>query len=898
MMFRVHFADGKEHGNHGSTDPIGHGPASAWPDGKGGVQVTATVDNAFHLADIEQLRTEIRRLDLRLPAVDDTAALFQPLAIGDRHLANRFCVQPMEGADALPDGAPGRLTYRRYERYARGGFALIWVEATAVREDGRSNPRQLFLRECTVEQFAEFTAAVRKAAIEEFDREVLLVLQLTHSGRHSAPDGVPLPVIAHHCPELDRVYGVPAGFPLVADDELDRLKDAYAVSARLALEAGFDGVDIKCCHGNLLAELHAAHTRPGRYGGSFENRTRLLRDILALARGRAPGLLLAVRLSACDGLAHPYGFGVRGGGGVSPDLEEPVRLAKLLRREGASILNVSLGTPGVNPYADEHPLVSLDRSVRLSGAIQEAVPDLPVVSGAYSWLRQFIPNVAAGVIAEGGSAIAGLGRAALAYPDTPKDILATGRVTPEDCCVLCTACIQLLRDGGTAGCVVRDSGVYGPEYRNRRRFAQDHLVQEARRCHSCVPAPCSIACPAHIDVPGFIRAFASGDMDEAFQIIRRSNLLPEMCSHLCPVWMQCEGACVETTFTGKAVPIQDIQYVVCWAARQQGLTALRLPAERTGRRVAVVGGGVAGVACATALLEAGHKVIIVERDLSLGGTPDSVIRAARFPGGHAEIAAMLRPALDTGALEVRHGQALGDGIALRDLREEYDAVLLATGLWAEQSPGGGEGVVDALTFLREAKGGAIASVPARVAVLGGGDCAMDAAALVCELGVVDLYIVYAGSFADMHWHMPEGWFANSGAHAMMLTEPLGYEWDEAGGLAGVRVCRTELGDPGVAGLRRPVRVEGGESLLRVDMVIEAMGLGVTAGLRDALKDIAFTEEGLVQTTGMGSYATSLPRVFAAGGLVNGGASVAECVAEGMQAAKEIDTFLSGSAVEG
>ncbi len=839
--------------------------------------MAVSVDGTFHLSDVGQLRAEVHRQRLELPVSDDVAPLSEPLAIGDRSLVNRFCVQPMEGADALLDGAPGPLTQRRYERFARGGSALIWVEATAVAQEACSNPRQLYLHARNLAPFAEFVAAVRSAAVEVFGRDVVLILQLTHSGRHSAPDGVPCPVIAHHCPELDSVHDVSPDHPLIADDELDRLKDAYVESARLAAEAGFDGVDIKCCHGNLLAELHGAFTRNGEYGGTFENRTRLLRGVLEEIRETVPGLLLASRMSACDGLPYPYGFGVCRAGGVSPDLEEPTRLAALLREAGVSILNVSSGTPGVKPRAGEHPLVSLDRSVRLAGAIQEAVPGLPVVSVGYSWLRHLLPHVAAGVVESGRSAIVGVGRSALAYPAAAVDVLTAGAMVPEKCCILCTACMQLLRDGGTAGCVVRDSGVYGAEYRNRRRFAQDHLVEEARRCHACAPAPCSAACPTHIDVPAFVKAFERGDADEAYRIIRQANALPEMCSHLCPVWMQCEGACVETTFGSKAIPIQDIQYAVCWAARHEGSIGVRLPAKRTGRRVAVVGGGVAGVACATVLLESGHEVVIFERDQALGGTPTAVIRGARFPANHPETEAVLGPAIEAGALKVHLGRRLGEAIALDELRREYDAVLLATGLWEERTLGKGEGVLDALTFLRRFKEGTVDSVPARVAVLGGDDCAMDAAAAVRELGAEGLYVVYSGSFADMHWHLPEGWFRDSGAHALMLTEPLGYEWDASGVLTGVRVRSRAAGAV--------------ESVLSVDMVIEAMGLGVDAGLKDALTGIAFAENGLVQTPGPGTFATTLDKVFAAGALINGGASVAQCVAEGMQAAEEIDAFL-------
>jgi len=275
--------------------------------------------------------------------------------------------------------------------------------------------------------------------------------------------------------------------------------------------------------------------------------------------------------------------------------------------------------------------------------------------------------------------------------------------------------------------------------------------------------------------------------------------------------------------------------------------------------------------------------VLFERDRALGGTPATVIRSARFPAGHPEVDTMLKPAIESGSLEVRFGQRLGEDIVLDELRREYDVVLLAAGLWGERTLGRGQGVFDSLTFLRDAKRGVLDSVPARVAVLGGSDCAMDAASVVCELGAEDLYIVYSGSFADMHWHMPEGWFRDSGAHALMMTEPLGYERDASGTLSGVRVRSAASG--------------AAESVLPVEMVIEAMGLGIDDGLRNALAGIAFTEDGFMHTAGPETFETALGGVFVAGGLINGGASVAQCVAEGMRAAEEIDTFLKSRTVE-
>lgn len=868
-------------------------------------------DQTFHLKNLNQLCSEIKRLDLDIPIAEDFSLLGEQLDIGGKLMANRFCVQPMEGCDAQPDGSPGRLTFRRYTRYAQGGFGLIWLEATAVLEKARSNPAQLYLHKHNVEMYAELVRAIRKAALNGFGRDVIVVLQLAHSGRYSKPDGALKPIIAHHNPVLDPIQGISENYPLVTDDYLDRLQDTYVETARLAAEAGFDGVDMKSCHKDLLSGLLASFTKPGKYGGSFENRTRFLRETFATIKEDVPGLFLTTRMSVYDAINYPYGFGVDKDDYSTPDLTEPVKLVEMLRETGIPVLNISIGNPYSNPrlgrlfdipagdmsIPDEHPLECLDRFIGITRKIQRAFPDLPVVGCGYSWLRQFIPYVAAGVVKSGGAAIIGIGRGAFAYPEAVMDILETGRMEPTKCCITCSACIQLMHDGGMTGCVIRDSEIYGPEYRYRRRFALDHLREEACRCHYCEAATCTFACPAHIDIPAFVKAFADDDIGKAYEVIRRSNVLPEMCSQLCPTWMLCEGDCIETTLTGNSIPIRDIQYVICWLARDQGLAGISIPETRSGKKIAIVGGGPAGVACAVKLLEKGHNVVIIERDEQLGGMPQSIIRASRFVGAQAEIDAILQPALKAGRLEVRFGQKLGKGITLESLREQYNAVFLAAGLWQEFSLGKAEGVIDALTFLRKAKSGELKSIPDKVAILSGGDSAMDAAAAAVELGAVDLYVVYYSSFSEMHWHMPDGWFRTSGAHCLTLTQPVGYEIDENGKLTGLKICRTEPGPPDASGRRRPVLIPDGESVLKVDMVIEAMGLGVSDELKDALERVVFTDNGLIKTVGEDSFSTGLDKVFAAGALINGGASVVQCIAEGMKAAEEIDRLLRSSLAE-
>lgn len=859
------------------------------------------IDRSFHIRSLDQLRSEIRNLGLNIPVSEDVSVLSEPLVIGDITVPNRICIQPMEGCDSFSDGAPGPMTFRRYTRYAAGGAGLIWVEATAVVAEGRSNPSQLHINRNNIQSFAELVKAVRKTAVDTFGRDIIVLLQITHSGRFSNSTGVPSPVLVHRNPDLDTDQAIAVNHPVVQDDYLDGLMNSYIEAAVMADQAGFDGVDVKSCHRDLVSELLASFTRPGRFGGSFENRSRFLLETVTAIKEKVSGLILATRMSGYDAVGYPYGFGVDRDDMLKPDLDEPIRLARRLKDIGVSILNISTGSPligsdiGRSPNlpintADhgEHPLMSLNRVMEITNTIQNAVPGLPVVGGWYSWSRQFLPFIAAGSIVKGGSAFAGLGRIAMAYPDAARDIFEKGEMEPVRCCITCESCIQLLRDGGVTGCVIKDSGIYGPEYRNKRHFAMDNLRQEASRCHNCESAACTEACPTRIDIPGFIKAFEKDNIEKAFRIIRQSNVLPEMCSHLCPAWIMCEEACIESTLCGNSIPIKDIQYVVCWLARERGLTAVNVSAEETARRVAIVGGGPAGSACAISLLEKGHNVTIFERDQYMGGAPESVIRSSRLTGVRTEIDTVLQPAVKAGRLEMRYGCEFGRDITLSDLREQYDAVLLAGGVFKEASIGNADGVVDALSFLRKAKNGEISSVPSRVALLSGGDCAMDAAVTAKELGAVDLYLVYSGSLSDMHWHLNDSWFRSSGSHCVTLTEPLGYETDQQGRLTGLKIRRTEQGQPDEYGRRAAIPVPGSEGVLKVEMVIEAMGLSVADDFRKAVAGIDFDDNGLVRLPVDDSFQTGLNRVYAAGGMINGGASVCQCIAEGMKAAEEID----------
>ena len=304
----------------------------------------------FHLRDLRMLRAELEQLGLSLPLSEDVSVLAKRVPLGVRQVANRFAVHPMEGFDSTPDGSPDELSFRRYCRYAEGGSGLIWFEATAVLPEARSNPQQLALHAKSAGIFARLVDATREAARRAWGHDVVLILQLTHSGRYSKPAGLPRPLIAHHSDVLDRLHNLGPDYPLVTDEYLDRLQDTYLEAAPVGGGRGFDGVDIKACHRYLVSELLASHTREGRYGGSLENRSRLLRESLARIADALPGIFVTTRMNVYDAIPYPFGFGVNRDDKEVPDLTEPLEVIRQLRAVGIPLLNVSIGNPYYNPH--------------------------------------------------------------------------------------------------------------------------------------------------------------------------------------------------------------------------------------------------------------------------------------------------------------------------------------------------------------------------------------------------------------------------------------------------------------------------------------------------------------------------------------------------------------------
>ncbi len=461
-------------------------------------------DFKYKTAESLQNDAQARGLTIRLQA--DLAPLRLPLTLGSRRVGNRLAIQPMEGCDGTLHGEPDELTFRRYVRFGAGGAKLIWGEAAAVVPEGRANTRQLVICEEHAAPLAKMLADCRKAHRDAWgdDSDLVVGLQLTHSGRYS----VPRPFLAQHDPLLDprtvmdKSTGAKAtsSTPLLTDDDLDRLQDRYVQAAALAERIGFDFVDIKQCHRYLLNELLASKLRPGKYGGSYENRTRFIRELIPRIRQECPHLLLATRLNVFDSVPYQRGpnegvgipapftrpvksvWGTREDDPFEPDLSEPLALIGEIHKLGVSLVNISLGNPYGSPHLlrpfeyapvdgylpPEHPLIGVDRHFRLAGAVQTTYPDLAVVGSGYSWLQAYLFQAGAANVAERRVSLVGIGRASLSQPDVGRHILYGDPLDPKRICRTFSYCTALMRAKHNelgqfaAGCPPFDKAVYGP----------------------------------------------------------------------------------------------------------------------------------------------------------------------------------------------------------------------------------------------------------------------------------------------------------------------------------------------------------------------------------------------------------------------------------------------------
>jgi NADPH2 dehydrogenase len=455
-----------------------------------------------------EFQAHLAALGLELPfdevmQTGPSAPLAQPLAWPGGLVGNRFAILAMEGWDGTEDGRPTAWTRRRWRRFGESGAKLIWGgEAIAVRPDGRAHPNQLLLEPRTVGDLVSLREELVGAHARHFGdtNDLFVGLQLTHSGRFASPtdNRVRSPLVLYRHPYLDEKFARPADGPVLTDDAVARLTEDYVTAARLAHQAGFAFVDVKHCHGYLGHEFLSAVERPGRYGGSFENRTRFLRDVVAGIRAAAPGLHVGVRVSVFDfapfqpgsghvgepmslrGPTYPYAFG-GDGSGVGIDLTEPHRFLELLEQLDIRWVCSTAGSPYYNPHIQrpaafppsdgylppEDPLVGVVRQLGATRSLKTAHPGLIFVGSGYSYLQEWLANVGQRLVREGAVDFVGLGRMVLSYPDFPADVLAGRPLQRKRLCRTFSDCTTAPRNGLVSGCYPLD-----PAYKESPEMVQ------------------------------------------------------------------------------------------------------------------------------------------------------------------------------------------------------------------------------------------------------------------------------------------------------------------------------------------------------------------------------------------------------------------------------------------
>ncbi len=396
----------------------------------------------------------------------------ESIVINGKKIANRVVFQPMEGCDCFEDGRPSEFTERKYMRFAESGAGIIWFEANAVCPEGRTNPRQMMLTEQNADAFADLVNRVKKASFDKFGYEPILILQLTHSGRQSI-----VPMIAYRNSVYEEARPL-TDENIVSDEYVDTLPALYAKSAALAERVGFDGVDMKSCHGYLVQELMSAYTREGKYGGSYENRSRLFLDAARAVKGAiSDKMIMASRFTGTDMVPYPNGFGTDADNNIV--LTEAIRLVDDLAKIGVELFNITIGNPYYNPHVNrpyrlgatgqkspEDPQVGLARFIEVERKLKAAHPDKLFVGSGFSYYKNDMVEEADRQISDGICDFAGFGRATLAYPQFYADWL-DGKFDPKKNCVACSKCTALMRMKCIAGCAVFDE-YYRELYRSKK----------------------------------------------------------------------------------------------------------------------------------------------------------------------------------------------------------------------------------------------------------------------------------------------------------------------------------------------------------------------------------------------------------------------------------------------
>jgi dihydropyrimidine dehydrogenase (NAD+) subunit PreT len=427
------------------------------------------------------------------------------------------------------------------------------------------------------------------------------------------------------------------------------------------------------------------------------------------------------------------------------------------------------------------------------------------------------------------------------------------------------------------------------------RYKPQEALLEASRCLFCFDAPCIQACPTGIDIPSFIKKIANGNLTGAARTILTANVLGASCARVCPTQVLCEGACVMLDREGDPVKIGRLQRYATDHVFEEKISVLKAAAKNTGKRVAIIGSGPAGLGCAAELARLGHSPVVFEKTAKAGGLNTYGIAYYKMPPRVSlEEVEMIRGL----GVEFRCGIEVGKDIAAAGLEQEFDAIFVGVGLSGSPKlnvPGEGlPEVVDALHFIAQIRTQPLHQVPVgeRVAVIGGGNTAIDAVTQARRLGARDAVVVYRRTQSDMSAYDFEQELAKiDGARFLFNVAPVEIV-SQGGHVSGLKLARTSNVDGEVRML------PGTEFVEPFDMVIKAIGEEKQASLLKKLfPNLELDRRGVVvhdPETGR----TNLPRVFTGGDCANGGREVVDAVAAGKKAARAMHALFTGEKITG
>lgn len=440
-------------------------------------------------------------------------------------------------------------------------------------------------------------------------------------------------------------------------------------------------------------------------------------------------------------------------------------------------------------------------------------------------------------------------------------------------------------------------------------YTEEQVRVEAMRCLQCKTAPCVKGCPVGIDIGGFVKAAAEGDFDTSIEIIKTSSLLPAICGRVCPQENQCQETCTvgrSLKDVGKAVSVGRIERFVADYERAKGKPAIPRIGESTGKRVAVIGSGPAGITAAADLRRAGHEVTIFEAFHKTGGVMVYGIPEFRLP---KKIVEEEVNALKDMGVEVRTNFLVGRTRQLKDLLNDdgFDAAFIGSGAGLPRFMRiEGENLVGVFSAneyltrsnLMKAYDSEHAATPIfqskKVAVLGGGNVAMDSARTALRLGADEVHLIYRRTEVEMPARVEEVEHAKEeGVVFHLLRNPSRILGNDNGRVRGIEVLKYELGEPDDSGRRRPVPIEGSEYEIELDTVVVAIGNDSNPLLTTATPEIETNKWGNIVTDENGK--TSMDRVYAGGDIVLGAATVILAMGEGRKAAAAINEMLADKA---